>query len=82
MPLTYKTLQLNCGYRLDLLIEDLLIIEIKSVSEHIPIFEAQVLTYMKLANVPVGLLMNFNVPVLKHGLKRFVLNSVPSVPLW
>jgi GxxExxY protein len=82
VPLVYKTLQLDCGYRLDLLIEDLLIVEIKSVSEHNPIFEAQVLTYLKLAKVPVGLLINFNVPVLKHGLKRFVLNSVPSVPLW
>ena len=82
LPLVYKALQLDCGYRLDLLIEDLLIVEIKSVSELIPIFDAQVLTYLKLAKVPVGLLINFNVPVLKHGLKRLVLNSVSSVPLW
>ena len=82
LPLVYKTLQLDCGYQIDLLIEDLLIVEIKSVSELIPIFDAQVLTYLKLASVPVGLLMNFNVPVLKLGLKRLVLNSVSSVPLW
>ncbi len=82
VPLVYKSLQLDCGYRLDLLIEDLLLVEIKSVAEFNPIFEAQVLTYLKLTNVPVGLLINFNVPVLKHGLKRLVLNSVSSAPLW
>src|SRR5260221_14710883 len=68
VPVTYKGLHLDCGYRLDLLIEDRLVVELKSV----PIFDAQVLTYMKLANKSVGLLINFNVPVLKMGLKRFV----------
>jgi GxxExxY protein len=82
LPLVYKTLKLDCGCRIDLLIENLLIVEIKSVSELIPIFDAQVLTYLKLADAPVGLLINFNVPVLKLGLKRLVLNSVSSVPLW
>jgi len=82
LPLVYKTLELDCGYRIDLLIVNLLIVEIKSVSELIPIFDAQVLTYLKLADAPVGLLINFNVPVLKLGLKRLVLNSVSSVPLW
>ena len=72
LPIVYKTLRLDCGYRLDLFIEDLLIVEIKSVSELIPTFDAQVLTYLKLTNAPVGLLINFNVPVLKHGIKRFV----------
>jgi len=54
------------------LIEDRLVVELKSVEELLPIFDAQVLTYMKLANKSVGLLINFNVPVLKMGLKRFV----------
>jgi GxxExxY protein len=68
----YKTLELDCGYRLDFLIEDQLVVEIKSVSELIPIFDAQILTYLKLGNLPLGLLMNFNAPILINGLKRFV----------
>ena len=68
----YKMLQLDCGYRLDFLIEDQLVVEIKSVSELIPIFDAQILTYLKLGNLPLGLLMNFNAPILINGLKRFV----------
>jgi GxxExxY protein len=70
--LKYKTLELDCGYRLDFLIEDQLVVEIKSVSELIPIFDAQILTYLKLSNLPLGLLMNFNAPILKSGLKRFI----------
>jgi GxxExxY protein len=72
VSITYKGLHLECGYRLDLLIEDRLVVELKSVDELLPIFDAQVLTYMKLANKSVSLLINFNVPVLKMGLKRFV----------
>jgi len=72
VPVTYKGLKLNCGYRLDLLVEDQLVIELKSVEELLPLFDAQVLTYMKLTNKSIGLLINFNVPVLKMGLKRFV----------
>jgi GxxExxY protein len=72
VPITYKGLLLDCGYRLDLLVEDRLIVELKSVEELLPIFDAQVLTYMKLAKKSVGLLINFNVPILKMGLKRFV----------
>jgi GxxExxY protein len=72
VPITYKGLQLECGYRLDLLIEDRLVVELKSVDELLPTFDAQLLTYMKLASKSVGLLINFNVPVLKMGLKRFV----------
>jgi GxxExxY protein len=72
VPVTYKGLELDCGYRIDLLIQDQLVIELKSVEELIPLFDAQVLTYMKLANKSIGLLINFNVPVLKSGLKRFV----------
>ena len=70
--LKYKTLELDCGYRLDLLVEGQLVVEVKSVAELMPIFDAQVLTYIRLANVPLGLLMNFNAPVLKNGLKRFI----------
>jgi len=70
--LKYKTLELDCGYRLDLLVEGQLVVEVKSVAELMPIFDAQVLTYIRLANVPLGILMNFNAPVLKNGLKRFI----------
>jgi GxxExxY protein len=72
VPVTYKDVHLDCGYRLDLLVEDRLVVELKSVEELLPIFDAQVLTYMKLAKKSVGLLINFNVPILKMGLKRFV----------
>jgi GxxExxY protein len=72
VPITYKGLELDCGYRVDLLIEDELVIELKSVDELIPIFDAQILTYMKLANKSLGLLINFNVPMVKMGIKRFV----------
>ncbi len=73
LPVVYKGIELECGYRIDLLIEDNLIIELKSVTKTLPIHEAQILTYMKLANVKIGLLINFNVEILKEGIKRFVL---------
>ena len=73
LPLAYKGISLDCGYRLDLLIEDRIIVEIKSVEALASIHEAHLLTYMKLARMKVGLLINFNVPVLKNGIKRFVL---------
>lgn len=69
----YKGIRLNCGYRLDMLIEKQLIVELKSVEEIKGIHEAQLLTYMKLANVRVGLLINFNISRLKDGIQRFVL---------
>jgi GxxExxY protein len=72
-PVIYKGIEIDCGYRLDLLIEEKLIVEIKSVEKLIPIHEAQILTYMKLSKIGLGLLMNFNVPLLKDGIKRFVL---------
>jgi len=72
-PVEYKGVRLDCGYRVDLLIEDKLIIELKSVEQIKGIHEAQLLTYMKLAGVKIGLLMNFNVTKLKSGIKRFVL---------
>ena len=73
LPVEYKGVRLDCGYRVDLLVENTLIIELKSVEEIRGIYEAQLLTYMKLAGVTIGLLMNFNVVRLKDGIKRFVL---------
>lgn len=73
LPVLYKGLRLDCGYRVDLLIEKQLIIELKTVEKLLPIHEAQILTYMKLANISIGLLINFNAVLLKDGIKRFVL---------
>jgi GxxExxY protein len=73
LPVHYKGLQLSCGYRADFLFPSELILEIKSVRQLEPISQAQILTYMKLAKVPVGLLINFNVKLLKDGIKRFVI---------
>ena len=70
LPVRYKEVQLDCGYRLDLVVEDALILEVKAVPEILPIHEAQLLTYLKLDRKSLGLLINFNVPVLKQGVKR------------
>jgi GxxExxY protein len=72
MPLRYKEVLLNCGYRLDLLIEGSLVLELKAVAKMEPIYEAQLLTYLKLSKLSLGLLINFNVPVLKDGIKRMI----------
>lgn len=72
-PVEYKGFRLDCGYRIDVLVEDVLILELKSVEEIKGIHEAQILTYMKLADIQTGLLINFNVTKLKNGIKRFVL---------
>ena len=74
LPLNYKGMQLDCGYRIDLLVDKQLIVELKSIEQLLKIHEAQILTYMRLAKVSVGLLMNFNVPILKNGIKRFLLS--------
>jgi len=73
LPVEYKQTKLDCGYRIDLLLEDKLIVELKTVDQLLKIHEAQVLTYMKLAKMKVGLLINFNVPMLRKGIKRLVL---------
>ena len=73
LPVEYKGIRLDCGYRVDVLIEDCLLVELKSVESIQRIHEAQVLTYMKLAGIPTGLLINFNVLQLKSGIRRFVL---------
>lgn len=72
LPLIYKDIRLDCGYRLDLLVNDAVIVEVKSVESLDPIHEAQLLSYLRLADCKVGLLINFNVKLLKHGIKRFV----------
>jgi len=73
LPVKYKGIKLDCGYRVDLFIDDELIVELKSVDHIMGIHRAQLLTYMKLAEVKVGLLINFNVEILKTGIKRYVL---------
>jgi GxxExxY protein len=72
LPVTYKGLKLDCGYRMDIVVEDSVILEIKSIDEFAPIHSAQLLTYLRLTKMQVGLLINFDVPVLKNGLKRLV----------
>jgi GxxExxY protein len=70
LPVIYKGVKLECGYRMDLVIDRLIVVEIKAVERILPVHEAQLLSYLKLANKPLGLLINFHVPVLKNGLKR------------
>lgn len=72
VPLIYDGVKLDAGLRLDLLVEDQIIIELKAVEKMIPIFEAQVLTYLKLSGKRLAFLINFNVPVIKQGIKRFI----------
>lgn len=72
LPVTYKGAALDCGYRLDLLVASAVVVEIKAVESLQPIHEAQLLTYLKLGGWNLGLLINFNVPVLKNGIKRIV----------
>jgi len=73
LPVRYKDVLLDCGYRIDLLVSADLIVEVKSVETLLPIHQAQILTYMRLAKIPIGLLVNFNVMKLQNGIKRFVL---------
>ncbi len=73
LAVVYKGMRLDCGYRIDVLVEDELIIELKTVEEMLPVHEAQILTYLKLSGMKTGLLLNFNVPVLKNGIKRMKL---------
>jgi GxxExxY protein len=73
LPLEYKGFKLECGYRIDLLVAGTVVVEVKAVEVLLPIHEAQLLTYLKLGGWKLGLLINFNVPVLKQGIKRLVL---------
>ncbi len=72
-PVIYKDIKLDCGYRIDLMVEDSVVVELKSVDEICQVHEAQVLTYMKFSKKRIGLLINFNVKSLKEGLRRFIL---------
>ena len=76
LPMIYKEIKLDAGYRLDFLVEDKVIVEIKSSDGIAPIHDAQILSYLKLSGCKVGLLINFNVKLVKHGIKRFVNGSL------
>jgi GxxExxY protein len=73
LPLVYKEIKLDCGYRMDVVADNKVVIEIKCVEKILPIHEAQLLTYLKLSNLRVGLIVNFHAPTLKDGIKRLVL---------
>ncbi len=73
LPVEYKGIRLDCGYRIDVLVDNSIVCELKSIDRVLPIHEAQLLTYMKLAGIRVGFLMNFNVRYMKQGIKRMVL---------
>ena len=72
LPLIYKGIKLECGHKLDLVVEDSVVVELKAIDDLTPLHHAQLLSYLKSSNKKVGLLINFNVPILKHGLKRIV----------
>ena len=72
LPVTYKGVSLDCGYRMDVVVAGSLLLELKSVETLLPIHEAQLLTYLRLSGMRLGLLVNFNVPLLKTGIKRMV----------
>jgi GxxExxY protein len=74
MPIRYKNMVVEKAYRIDLLVEGKVIVELKSIEKTIPIHEAQLLTYLRLSNVTVGLLINFNVKLLKDGIKRMIVS--------
>ena len=73
LPVVYKSVKLECGYRMDIVVENQLVVEVKTVEKLMPIHDAQLLTYLKLSGIHAGLLLNFNTPVLKNGIKRLVL---------
>lgn len=72
LPVTYRGVQLDCGYRIDLLVEGKVVVELKAVERVEPVHEAQLLSYLKLSGCQVGLLINFNVKMLTHGIRRLV----------
>ena len=74
LPIEYKGIKLDCGYRLDVIVEECVVLELKVVEKFEPIHQAQLLTYLKLSGLKLGILINFNVPVLKNGIKRIVNN--------
>ena len=72
VPVVYKEIRLDCGYRIDILVENCVVVELKTVELYNPVHEAQVLTYMKFADKKVGLMINFYVTILKNGIRRYV----------
>ena len=77
VPIIYEEVSLDCGYRLDMVVNDIAVVELKAIDRFASIHSAQMLTYLKLTGYPVGLLINFNVPLLKVGIKR-LLNPRPA----
>ncbi len=77
LPIVYDGVAIDAGYRLDLVVNDQIIIEVKAVETLTPLHEAQILTYLKLSRLHLGFLMNFNVPLFKNGVRRLVLTSRP-----
>ena len=73
LPVVYKSVKLECGYRLDVVVQNQLVLEVKTVEHLLPVHDAQLLTYLKLGGFKTGLLLNFNTAVLKNGIKRMVL---------
>jgi GxxExxY protein len=78
LPVKYKSVSLDCSYRLDVVVEEKIILELKTVEHLLPVHEAQLLTYLKLSGLTLGLLVNFIVPVLKNGFKRIANNFIDS----
>lgn len=81
IPVEYKGVKLDCGYRVDVLVEESVLVEIKAIDSLLSIHEAQLLSYLKLGGWKIGLLINFNVELLKHGLRRRVLGLVEEARL-
>ena len=73
LPVEYKGIKLDCGFRIDMLVDDKIIVELKSIDSILPIHQTQLLTYLKLSGIRIGFLMNFNVKYMKNGIKRMVL---------
>ena len=75
LPLLYKSKRVDCGFRIDFLVEDAIVLELKSVESMLPVHKAQLLTYLRLTGKQIGLLINFNIALLKHGIYRCVFNA-------
>jgi GxxExxY protein len=77
LPVVYRGVRIDCGYRLDLVVESAVVVEIKAVERLMPVHDAQILTYLKLSGIAVGLILNFNVPMMRDGIRRFVRDPSP-----
>ena len=81
LPLVYREVVLQCGYSIDIVVEDVVILELKAIEKILPVHEAQLLTYLQLAKKPIGLLLNFNVAQMKDGIKRKIRSeNMPAAP--